>query len=131
MRKKKINPDRYYIVDLTDLASPKVFHFSYEERSLAKASIEFYYEDGVFDVYKGTQVILLKLKMKRSDKPKYPPNIMRGSNPSQTITAKRSRGLGIRSNPFKKLWEPLPTGRQERRKKVREGRSRVREKFLK
>jgi len=133
MRKKKVKLDRYYLVNLSNLSKPFAYDHAYPEKVLAEGSLKYYYssEDGVMDIYKGSKVILFGLKLKRCPKPKYPPSLERNHSSEGAVQALRARGNNIRAYPFKKLWEPLPTTRLERRKKVREGRNPVRLIFLK
>jgi hypothetical protein len=131
MRKKKINPDRYYIVNLTDLQNIFIYHHGYEKKNLAQASQKYYCQEGVFGIYKGTKAMLYGLPIKKAEFKKYLPSVERTGNPALRILQKTGKGTGLRAYKFKKLWEPLPLDREERRIQVKGGRDSVRRKILK
>jgi hypothetical protein len=125
--KKKAKADKYYIVNLTNPSSIFAYCYPYPNREWAKASIVMYYHKEVCDIYKGVKVILLKLPLRRSPYPRYTPYFEACVS---RVMKKRSKGLGIRALPFKKIWEPMGQG-EERVQKRRRGRFQARNAFLK
>jgi len=129
---KPPNLNRYYIIDLKDMANPVYLNEPFRDREVAQLAIEYYLPKGYYLIYRGSKVRVMGLSPSPYKYPKYSQKAMRSFKLVNHRYKKHLlKGSGINVGSFKRVWEPIPPDRASRNKFHKTGQSVLRTTLLK
>jgi hypothetical protein len=125
---KKVNPYKFYIVNITNIRKLFYYNTPYNSENEAKAAIDTYLQPGLELIIKrGDLVIMEEIPKGRKKIPMHSPAAYRDKTKQVTANAKKEReriiGKGLKTYLFK---DPLKA-----REDYKKGRDRIRNKILK